>query len=562
MGSLNQFKLINQKCEKYYNLLEKELNKELELKNPKDKYRFGFYLYILECVTNIKEIDQLIEMITDTEFNKTVFSNSFNDQGIDAVYIDDENQEIDLFNFKYSEKFRTNQQSLNNVFVSTKFTTALVNFDSSNIKDKIKKYADEIIKNLQSNEIWKLNLYMVSNESIGLKEDDPTIKQLKELYDLDVKSITLNDISNFMSKRPKPISAKIVIDNDAILSYTETLLSSSKSYIIRISIPELIRITCTDPQLRDNYSFEDISKLSDSKLDFAVLFDNVRGFLGRTKYNDNIIQTLKNDPSKFFMYNNGITITADRIEAKTINVKKKMKIEIENLQIVNGGQTLRAIYEFNKSNKDAIQKYLLDGEILIRIFKTSNEPKLTNKIAEYTNSQNAISVIDLKSLAYEQLEIEKFLDDHKIIYARKVGDTGTSSDKDYDYYISLEKFGQILFSINGNPEKASNQKKRIFDKHYNETFGEENFDFNNSAKIVEEYYKIKEIYNTKFKNIDITDQKIFYILYLNRKRKKYIASNINFLEKCISEYRSDDELPSARKLIQKSFKQYMDSKIK
>ncbi|MBL7149072.1 MAG: AIPR family protein [Candidatus Cloacimonetes bacterium] len=562
MGSLNQFKLINQKCEKYYNLLEKELNKELELKNPKDKYRFGFYLYILECVTNIKEIDQLIEMITDTEFNKTVFSNSFNDQGIDAVYIDDENQEIDLFNFKYSEKFRTNQQSLNNVFVSTKFTTALVNFDSSNIKDKIKKYADEIIKNLQSNEIWKLNLYMVSNESIGLKEDDPTIKQLKELYDLDVKSITLNDISNFMSKRPKPISAKIVIDNDAILSYTETLLSSSKSYIIRISIPELIRITCTDPQLRDNYSFEDISKLSDSKLDFAVLFDNVRGFLGRTKYNDNIIQTLKNDPSKFFMYNNVITITADRIEAKTINVKKKMKIEIENLQIVNGGQTLRAIYEFNKSNKDAIQKYLLDGEILIRIFKTSNEPKLTNKIAEYTNSQNAISVIDLKSLAYEQLEIEKFLDDHKIIYARKVGDTGTSSDKDYDYYISLEKFGQILFSINGNPEKASNQKKRIFDKHYNETFGEENFDFNNSAKIVEEYYKIKEIYNTKFKNIDITDQKIFYILYLNRKRKKYIASNINFLEKCISEYRSDDELPSARKLIQKSFKQYMDSKIK
>jgi len=562
MGTLNQFKIINQKSEKYFNLLEKELGKKLELKKKLDEPRFGFYIYILECVTGIKEINQLIDMITDTYFNKTIFSESYDDNGIDAVYIDEENQEINLFNFKYRENYTLNGQSVNDVFISTKFTTALLNSDSSKLQGKLKRYANKIIENFQSNDVWKLRLYMVSNEIKGLNNSNATINQLKTSYDLEVKSITLSDISNFMSLRPNPISAKLVLTKDAILSYSESSLSSATSYIIRLSVPELIRITCDNSELRDEYNIEDPSKFRNMKLDFSILFDNVRGFLGKTKYNENILDSLKNEPSKFFMYNNGITVTAEQIDSEAINVKQKIKLEIRNLQIVNGGQTIRTIHDFNESDNENIQQYLSDAEILVRIFKTRKSDKLINKIAEYTNSQNAISVIDLKSLAYEQLEIERFLDEHNIIYARKIGDTGVSEDKNYKYKISLEKFGQILFSINGHPEKASNQKKRIFDKHYNETFGEENFDINQSAKIVEEYFCIRKTYSSDFSELDFTDQKIFYILYLNRKRMNNINENVKFLELCISEYRSDeDEIAPARKLIQKGFKELVDSKI-
>lgn len=136
-------------------------------------------------------------------------------------------------------------------------------------------------------------------------------------------------------------------------------------------------------------------------------------------------------------------------------------IDIKNFQVVNGGQTLRTIHEFKNMDPDNLENFLCEGEILVRIFKTGSSNELTNKIAEYTNSQNAISIIDLKSLSSEQTDIEQILDDNNIIYARKIGETGISDKKEYEHKISLEKFAQLLFSIQGNPDKASNQKKRF-----------------------------------------------------------------------------------------------------
>jgi hypothetical protein len=66
--------------------------------------------------------------------------------------------------------------------------------------------------------------------------------------------------------------------------------------------------------------------------------------------------------------------------------------------VVNGGQTLRTLHSFKQQDKDNIHLYLSNCELLLRVFKTSTGP-VRNKIAEYTNSQNAISSIDLKSLS-------------------------------------------------------------------------------------------------------------------------------------------------------------------
>lgn len=461
MASLNEYKLVKNKCELYYKMLEKSLNRSVQLKKESDSARFGFYLYILECLTNIKDIGELIERITDTDFNTAVFNDKYNDCGIDAVHIDDENQIISLFNFKYREKYNVNKmQNKNDIFISTKFTAAIINGNSNHLEGKIKKFADEIIQRNESKNMWSINLYMVTNENKGLDKNDSDIEQLKNIYDLDVISICLEDIVNFMSNRPEPINATLVLDKESVLSYTESSLVSAKSFLIKIPITELIRITCNDKELRNQYNIIDISPLIGENLEYAILFDNVRGFLGETKYNLNIYKTLREEPSKFFMYNNGLTITADDIISEEFNGKKKVRIDINNFQVVNGGQTLRTIHNFNRQSPDNLENYLCDAEILVRVFKTGSNNILTNRIAEYTNSQNAISIIDLKSIATEQTQIEQILDDNKIIYARKIGDTGISKDKEYEYKISLEKFAQILFSLHGNPDKASNQKRK------------------------------------------------------------------------------------------------------
>jgi hypothetical protein len=560
MASLNNFKLLNQKCQSYFNVLQTELGRSINPAKESDKLRFGFYIYMLECICNIKDTNEIVDLITDTDFNSIINNDRSNDCGVDAIYIDNENTTINLFNFKFREAFNPDrQQSLNDTFISTKFINAIINNDYSGLEGKIKENAKEILTCLGSKEVWLMKLYLVTNENIELATNNNDIKQLEKLYDLQVIPIALPSISNFMSIRPGPIEAALILDNEAIMSYSENILSSAKSYIIRLKVPELLRITCNSKALRVKYNIEDFTPLTAEPMDYAILFDNVRGFLGETKFNTNILNTVKKEPTKFFMYNNGLTITASDILAEPINGNTKMKLNIKNIQVVNGGQTLRTLHNFNGQNEDNLNTYLLNCEILIRIFKTGATDNLINKIAEYTNSQNAISAIDLKSLATEQILIEQFLDQANIIYARKIGDTGMDGSRTYTHKISMEKFAQIVFSIQGSPEKASTQKKKIFEKYYEQTFGEENFNISDSAKYVHRYYEVKRIYEAS--SYATTDQKIFFILYLDQFYESDTAREIELLEDTINEFRAGEQISPARKLIQVAFKDLLDERI-
>ncbi|MCI9061498.1 AIPR family protein [Romboutsia sp.] len=556
MKSLNQFKLLRAKCIKYYNLMLKELDRDIEIKDETNIPRFGFYFYMIECISDVKDIGSILDFITDTDFNKIIYGEKYNDCGIDAVYIDEDEKIINLFNFKYRDSYKPDKSiSENDVFISTKFLNAIQNESTEHLEGKIRKFAKEIIEKNNSNEIWKIKLRMVTNEGESLKDNSGHIDELKKIYDIDVESITLSDISNFMAIRPEAIESKLILEKDSILTYTENDLESAKSYLIKVPLYELIRITCNNSEYRSFYNIENIEPLSNVSLDYAVLFDNVRGFLGKTKYNENIFKTLENEPSKFFMYNNGLTIIADDIVAKLINGRSKYLITIKNFQVVNGGQTLRAIHEFNRYDTSNIEEFLTQGEVLVKIFKTGSSD-LNNKISEYTNSQNAISMVNLKSVAAEQIQIEQILDSNNIVYARKIGDLGISEDKEYTHKISMEKFGQILFSRQGNPEKASNQKKKIFEKYYNETFLSDKFDINEAPYIVKEYYSIRKEYDTS--SYESIEQKIFYIIYMKQHIDKEIKDLIVSLENCLASYKKDSVISPARKLIQKGFKEHLD----
>ena len=562
MANINDFKLLNVKAAKYFDILSKELSFDTASLTDIMKKRLGFYLFMLENICGFKEISDLIAIITDTEFNKIVKGEIFEDNGVDAVFINSEENSINLFNFKYREAFtKEKKQAINDTIISTKLINALINEKTDKLPPKMMGFANSIIEKLNSKEIWKLNLYVVSNENVVLNREDNDIKQLEDLYDLNLVPIGLDAIRDMMSIRPEPISAVLILDTDAVMSFSESIISSSKSYIARIPLSELIRITCNNKGLRNNYSIEDLTPLSSVELDFAVLFDNVRGFVQKSKYNKNIQKSLGDSPTKFFMYNNGLTITADDVKAEEVNAGKKVKLDIQNFQVVNGGQTLRTIHNFNKG--DFITKNLSKAEVLIRIFKAASDNSLTNLIAEYTNSQNAISSIDLKSLSSEQIEIEQYLDEHNIIYARKNGDTGISETKTYDHKISMERFGQVLYSIKGFPERASNHKKDIFEKDYDKLFLDGNLDLNKTAEYVREYFEIKKTYENNSRGFAPTDQKFFYIIYLRQRLSDSIDDLIKLLEAYIPVFNPDKSktIPDSRKLILPTFKEFLNIKF-
>jgi len=552
MASVNDFKYLQKKCEKYYDVLIENVSLKKDISDSSKKERLGFYLLLLEEICGEMDVETLVDMITDTEFNDLHTGTRNDDFGVDAIYIDEDNNNIKLFSFKYRSKFSEKRQSLNEAMITSKFLNVLDTENLNGIEGKLKKYARSIIKKLNSTDEWNVQLYFISNETSEILNDDCHIANFKDKYDIEVITVGLPTITQLLSIRPKPINAIFSLENEAVMTYQEDNKDTDKSFIARITCSEIVRLTSNSSDLRLKYQIEDYSELSKAKIDYGVLFDNVRGFVVKSKYNPNIIDSLANNPSKFFMYNNGITIVAKSISTKITNGNKRVKISINDFQILNGGQTLRSIHKYNGLDAKNIKNNLSKAEVLVRIFMVNDEVNTINKIAEYTNSQNRIQASDLKSLRSEQILIENFLNEHGIIYARKSGDTGIDKSRTYSHKITMEKLGQILYSLDGFPEKSTNSKQKIFSELYDGLFVD-NFKIDKVAQIVEDYFLVIGAYkNSEFKGVNI---KYFYIMYLKDKFPELDESLlIEELEYYLEEYAPENETSNVRKMGQLRFR--------
>lgn len=554
MSNRMDYQLVEKKSIDKFKTIRKDYNNFTE----DEQARFGFYYLVLELITGIQDIEEITKMIIDTDYLSKLYKENNKDLGIDAVFIDDEENIIYLFNFKYRSKFKQlSTAGANELLLSEKFLSNIAVNPEIDNAEKTVSFLKEINDRLDdASSIWEIRLYMVSNDGESLNINTPDLQSLRRNYStIQLTILSLNELSDFLSIRPSQNSATLVLENNDILTYEESKMTTSKSFIIKLSLVELIKITSKDTELRKIPQLQNIDQYKDLTLDRNVLFDNVRGYLGDTTYNTNIVRTLQKEPEKFFLYNNGITIVADQIESSIQNLDKQLKIVLSNYQIVNGGQTLRSIYKFKEENRDNLEN-LVHANVLVRIFKTGNERSLINKIAEYTNSQNAISPIDLKSVDGIQLDLERNLYEHGIHYIRKNGIDPI--DDEFEYRISMTKIGQLLLSYYGHPEKASNQKKKIFSVYYDRLF---NYDHDILQKVVVLAKKYSEI-DKKYEltNFQRYEQKIFYIVFLDQYMND-IDKCILLLEETLKEFREDENVPESRKLIQTKFKELLDSKL-
>lgn len=563
MADRNDFKLLKQRCLRHFELAKECLEAETKKLDDDKKARYGFYFFVIQNLTNIVDYDKIIESITDTDFNSTFFNNKENDEGIDAVCIDEQTHQVALFNFKYRDKYNVDkEQSKNELLTTSKFLSALKQENIKHLKGKLKTFAEQIILNNNSDEIWNTVLYYVSNENKTLVVHDPNIKQMCDEYGIAIETMGLNELVDITSLHPKNIDATLILNRDAVMSFTESSLASSKSYIVRLPLTELIRITCDNAELRGKYNLENDDVLYDTNVDIRVLFDNVRGFILQSKYNKNIESTLETEPSKFFFFNNGITIVADNISSTEINSGKKVKLEISNFQVLNGGQTLRTVHNFNKKNKQNIVEKLSNAEVLVRLLNITDDA-LKGRIGEYTNSQNSINERDLKSLRPEQVKLEEFLSSNKILYIRKKGDVG-QVDMEYDYSVSMELLGQILWAANGFPEMVSNKKREIFTIQYDNLFANNNdLLSNNTVELIRKYRKIYKEY--KSVNKTVTVQKAMYVLYIskNLNRTDYRVLSEKF-EAFLKKYKTNNNIDKSesRVLLDQKFKNDVETYFK
>ncbi len=83
---------------------------------------------------------------------------------------------------------------------------------------------------------------------------------------------------------------------------------------------------------------------------------NVRSFLSmRGKVNKGIRQTLNEKPDRFVAYNNGLTATASYVETN----EKGWITRLDDLQIVNGGQTTASIFYTEQKDKTDLSQVII-----------------------------------------------------------------------------------------------------------------------------------------------------------------------------------------------------------
>lgn len=565
MAILNDYKMVASRAIKHLTLAQSVIDPNNTIVvnlSDEQKARYGFYYLAIQAITDIADYDDITEGIVDTEFNSTFYGIHERDEGIDAIFIDNNSNHISLFNFKYRAKFNIDQQqNLNETILSAKYLSVL-NTQHNDLTGKLRQATDTILSCLNSNEEWQITFYVVSNENHPIPADDRNLQQMKAIYGINIETIGLDDICNLISDRPTDINAKVILPKDALMSYSENSLDSRKSYIMRLNLVDLIRITSSDANLRYNASIEDTAPIAECDIDMSVLYDNIRGYLSRSGFNKNIASTLKLNPSKFFFYNNGITIVADNIQVTEINAQTKYKIELSGFQVLNGGQTLRTIHEFNKKDENNLIQYLSKAEVLVRILNVTDIAE-KNRIGEFTNSQNSINLSDLRSTRPEQLALEQFLDDHNIHYVRKRGNVGREDNKHYKSTISMSRMGQILLAKKGKPEQTSNKKSAIFDSYYSDLFEDANLLSQETLETIELFNRISCIYRQS--QYETTEQKKFYILYIivRFQIKAEIIAIIEIFEEYINQFIKEKQLQlsPSRVLIRNDFKIWLDEQL-
>jgi hypothetical protein len=189
---------------------------------------------------------------------------------------------------------------------------------------------------------------------------------------------------------------------------------------------------------------------------------NVRAYLGQNKVNSGIRQTIQDEPQYFLAFNNGLVVFAERAEEAGSRIMR-----IENLQIVNGGQTCASVYSTwlsgsnlkgkNLSLKEGIHQKVREIKVPVKLIvfpsyqNKEQLQELQKKVSVAANSQNAIKFSDLSSKLPFHTEFKKIC-----------SDLISPQDQTRWFYENLRgSYKAETDKLKGKP-----QEKKIFEQRY------------------------------------------------------------------------------------------------
>ncbi len=367
--------------------------------------------------------DELFESLVHTDFKIT----GKGEELLDAYMILEEDHEIQLklFQWKFSDEWKGG--------ISTKELYAFVDrmnrvFLKTDLQDEqtlvayreIQAALDAARKGRRRQPRVRVQCYFVTNgQSLSLS-DAPKLDQLRDTYANDRQShgfifetYSAQDFHHLCVHGRIPIQDEMLEMNSDMgeRSFMHHNIGDNPNgmpiqvMVGFVNVNQFVRLV-------DRYSNNELFE------------KNVRFFLGPSKeVNRSIIGTVTSHQSSWFGFmNNGVSIVADSVELLPPPSGGRMKLRLTNMQIINGCQTVNALYhaKYDPGLRDRFQG---NSNVLVRIYQV--DPQNTaflNALIIATNSQNAIRPEDLLATDPRQTRAQELLAAYGIFYQRKEGE--------------------------------------------------------------------------------------------------------------------------------------------
>ncbi|TRU17054.1 MAG: abortive phage resistance protein [Microcystis aeruginosa Ma_QC_B_20070730_S2] len=218
-----------------------------------------------------------------------------------------------------------------------------------------------------------------------------------------------------------------------------------------------------------------------------LLERNIRRYLGLqgNRVNEGIRHTLTSDEkNNFYFYNNGVTLTCDSFSYNALQ-DGDYQVRVENLQIINGGQTCMTIFKTLRE-PDLIHQNA-QAFVLLRLYQLPRENEgLVQRITYATNSQNPVDLKDLRANDERQKRLEMNIQQLGFNYRPQRSNTATRST-DITSGVAAEA---VLSVWRRKPHQAKFFSREHFGKLYDTIFTDQL----NGAQIViaVQLYRIAE----------------------------------------------------------------------
>lgn len=316
-------------------------------------------------------------------------TDGYGDLGIDAVFNDAESNELFLVQAKWI-KDGNGSPALGDIMKFTDGVKHAISIDFTGANQKLQDKIAEIESALM-NSNGQVRLLIAYSGAQHLSEE--VTRHLDQLM------TSLNDTSD-------------------VIQYSE--VNQKKLYDTISGGADAVPINIDDIDLREWGKMETPYTTYYGQMSAQILASwwedygnrlfakNIRHYKGSSETNEGIMKTLREEPSNFWYYNNGVKILCDTFSKKPIygDDRSVGLFTATGLSIVNGAQTVGCIGAVGKIDPESLK----NAKVFIQFISLENTPDgYGDRVTKLSNTQNRIDGRDFAALDPEQERIRRDL---------------------------------------------------------------------------------------------------------------------------------------------------------